>query len=231
MRAVYLGTRPFLACLLASLQALNYAQAAGELTPGDQNLVRERQERLLDEQRRRLEQIKELTGKPTTDVGAEKSVEALCFPVRQIFVNGAEHLSDFDRQKIVRTFQGQCLGTSQLDDLLKAITNHYLDKGLVTSRAYLPQQDLSSGELKVLVVEGHLEKLRAAAESGLSPRELAMSFPGREGELLNLRDIEQMVDQLNRLPSNQAQMELVPGQAAGGSGVLVRNTAQKPWRA
>jgi hemolysin activation/secretion protein len=33
----------------------------------------------------------------------------------------------------------------QLNELLKVITDYYLAKGLVTSRAYLPQQDLSSG--------------------------------------------------------------------------------------
>ena len=35
----------------------------------------------------------------------------------------------------------------------------YIDRGYVTSRAYLPQQDLSSGELRVIVVEGRLEGL------------------------------------------------------------------------
>ena len=57
-----------------------------------------------------------------------------------------------------------------------------------------------------------------------------MSVPGITGDLLNPREIEQMVDQLNRLPSNQAEIELAPGKAVGGSTVLVKNTPQKPWR-
>ncbi|WP_459203379.1 POTRA domain-containing protein, partial [Pseudomonas fragariae (ex Marin et al. 2024)] len=44
--------------------------------------------------------------------------------------------------------------------MLKVITDHYLEKGLVTTRAYLPQQDLSTGDLQVLVIEGKLEHLR-----------------------------------------------------------------------
>ncbi len=126
---------------------------------------------------------------------------------------------------------GQCLGVSQLNELLKVITDHYIEKGLVTSRAYLPQQDMSGGHLLVLVVEGKLEGLKGADGSRLSDRELAMAFPGRSGALVNLREIEQMVDQLNRLPSNQAQMELAPGQNVGGSEILVKNSPQKPWRA
>ncbi|AZE61317.1 hypothetical protein PFLU3_15640 [Pseudomonas fluorescens] len=36
---------------------------------------------------------------------------------------------------------------------------------------------------------------------GITALQLTMSFPGKQGELLNLREIEQMVDQLNRLES------------------------------
>jgi hemolysin activation/secretion protein len=68
-------------------------------------------------------------------------------------------------------------GRAQLNELLKVITDHYIEKGLVTSRAYLPQQDLSGGHLKVLVVEGRLEGLKGAQGSQLSERELGMAFP------------------------------------------------------
>ncbi|MFO7054612.1 ShlB/FhaC/HecB family hemolysin secretion/activation protein, partial [Pseudomonas aeruginosa] len=82
-------------------------------------------------------------------------------------------------------YQGRCLGVGQLNALLKAVTDHYLDRGYVTTRAYLPQQDLASGTLRIIVVEGRLEGLDSSALA--SPRELAMSFPGRTGELLDLR--------------------------------------------
>lgn len=41
---------------------LHFAHAAS--TPGDTDLIRDRQERLLEEQRRRLEDLKELPGTP-----------------------------------------------------------------------------------------------------------------------------------------------------------------------
>jgi hemolysin activation/secretion protein len=101
----------------------------------------------------------------------------------------------------------------------------------VTSRAYLPEQNLASGHLLIQVIEGRLEGLRRATGSGLSDRELAMTFPGQPGEVLNLRDIEQLVDQLNRLPSLQATMELTPGSSVGSSTVQVNDAKQKPWHA
>ncbi|CAI8836769.1 ShlB/FhaC/HecB family hemolysin secretion/activation protein [Pseudomonas chlororaphis] len=213
--------------LLAILPAISLAAP----TPGEQDLIRERQDRLLEEQRRRLEELKDLPGKEAAPTAPTAPADTRCFPIKDIELKGADSLSAAEQARLLKPYIGQCLGVSQLNELLKVITDYYLEKGLVTSRAYLPQQDLSGGHLKVLVVEGRLEGLKGAADSQLSERELAMAFPGQVGALVNLREIEQLVDQLNRLPSNQAQMELAPGKEVGGSEVLVKNTAQKPWRA
>ncbi|WP_277593881.1 ShlB/FhaC/HecB family hemolysin secretion/activation protein [Pseudomonas chlororaphis] len=213
--------------LLAILPAISLAAP----TPGEQDLIRERQDRLLEEQRRRLEELKDLPGKEAAPTAPTAPADTRCFPIQDIELKGADSLSAAEQARLLKPYIGQCLGVSQLNELLKVITDYYLEKGLVTSRAYLPQQDLSGGHLKVLVVEGRLEGLKGAADSQLSERELAMAFPGQVGALVNLREIEQLVDQLNRLPSNQAQMELAPGKEVGGSEVLVKNTAQKPWRA
>jgi hemolysin activation/secretion protein len=200
-------------------------------TPGDQDLIRDRQNRLLEEQRRRLEELQDLPGKEAKPQAPATPVDTRCFPIKDIELKGADSLSGADRTRLLKPYIGQCLGVAQLNELLKVITDYYIAKGRVTSRAYLPQQDLSSGHLQVLVVEGKLEGLKGAQGSTVTDRELAMAFPGKVGEALNLREVEQLVDQLSRLPSRQAQMELTPGSQIGGSEVLVKNTPQKPWRA
>jgi len=229
MRGSKLRMSAFVVLAFAGVAASFMAQAAPN--PGDTDLIRDRQDRLLEEQRQRLEQLKDLPGKAASSEAPAAPVDSRCFLIKTIELTGADTLSAGERERLLAPYIGQCLGVAQLNALLKVITELYIQKGLVTSRAYLPQQDLSSGALKVQVVEGRLEGLKGADGSGFSERQLSQVFPGRQGELLNLREIEQMVDQLNRLPSNQAQMELAPGKAVGGSEVLVKNTPQKPWRA
>ena len=214
--------------LLAYLSG-NSALAAP--TPGDQDLIRDRQNRLLEEQRRRLEELQDLPGKSNQPQAPAQPADTRCFPIQDIELKGADSLSAADRNRLLKPYIGQCLGVTQLNELLKVITDDYIAKGRVTSRAYLPQQDLSSGHLQVLVVEGKLEGIKGAQGSTVTDRELAMAFPGKVGEALNLREVEQLVDQLSRLPSKQAQMELTPGTQIGGSEVLVKNQPQKPWRA
>lgn len=221
------GLRVALCVVLYSLGSVS----AWAASPGDQELIRERQNRLLEQQQRRLEALRNLPGEAARPAEPQRPADTQCFNIRRIELSGADSLSAADRERLVAPYVGQCLGVTQLNALLKAITDHYLGRGRVTSRAYLPQQDLATGELRILVVEGRIEALRPDADSGLAPRELAMAYPGTPGEPLDLREIEQLVDQLNRLPSNQAHMELTPGQSTGGSELLVRNSPRKPWRA
>lgn len=204
------------------------ADAAPLPTPGDRDLQRGRQEQLLREQQERLDELQNLPGKTVPEQPAEPLPETRCFEIKDILLEGAEHLSAQSREQLLAPYRGRCLGVGQLNELLKAITDHYLAHGFVTTRAYLPQQDLSGGILKIKVVEGRLEGFDESSVT--TPRELVMAFPGKTGEVLDLRELEQLIDQVNRLPSRRARLELVPGEQIGGSRVQLKGERDKPWR-
>jgi len=211
------------ACLV---QATTFA--APPVLPGSQELIRQRQQQLLEQQNQRIEELQQLPEPqaPAEPVAAPDA--ARCFPVKRIHLQGASLISADAQAALFKPFMDQCLGVVQLNALLKSITDFYLERGYVTSRAYLPQQDLADGELEIRVVEGRLQGLDGGTVA--SPRELAMSFPGQTGTLLNLRDLEQLLDQLNRLPSLQAQVQIEPGSELGSSKVQLSGQRQKPWR-
>jgi len=214
-------------CLFAA-PLLAQVPPSGAPLPGDRDLIRDRQERLLEEQRRRLEELQQLPGRETQAQPVPPSDDERCFEIQTIRLQGASQLSPEQQNAVLAPFIDRCLGANQLNTLLKAVTQFYIDRGYVTSRAYLPQQDMADGELEVLVVEGQLEGLDQSAIA--SERELAMAFPGRTGQIVDLRELEQLVDQLNRLPSRPAQLELMPGQEVGGSRVRLQGEPLKPWR-
>lgn len=199
----------------------------GAPLPGERDLIRDRQERLLEQQRQRLEELQQLPGRDAVEPEAIPE-DQRCFDIRTITLKGVTLISAQQQAALVQPFQDKCLGVNQLNALLKAITQFYIDRGYVTSRAYLPQQDMADGELEVLIVEGRLEGLDQSAVA--SDRELAIAFPGQTGDVVDLRELEQLVDQLNRLPSRPAQLELLPGEQVGGSRVRLQGEPLKPWR-
>jgi hemolysin activation/secretion protein len=225
---IRLQNRFFVVPILSVLISWPLFAASLPPSPGDQDLIRQRQERLLEQQRQRLNDLQQLPQATPTKPVAPSAADGRCFDIQHITLKGAEHLSESVRNELVAPFLGKCLGVGPLNELLKIITNQYIDRGFVTTRAYLPQQDLADGELEIIVVEGRLEGLDSSEVA--SPRELGMTFPGTVGGVLNLRDLEQLVDQVNRLPSHQAQLELLPGQAVGGSRVQLKGQRDKPWR-
>jgi hemolysin activation/secretion protein len=52
---------------------------------------------------------------------------------------------------------------------------------------------------------------------------LGTAFPGLAGQVFNLRDFEQGLDQVNRLRSNAATLDILPGRAPGASVVQISN--------
>lgn len=213
--------------------ALSFAAAGGahaQFAPSDLDLTRERQERRLEEQQRRLQELQSLPGRAAPVEPQPSAVPAQCFDIQRIELQGATMMDARSRIRLLAPFEGRCLGPADLNEVLRAVTAYYLDRGYVTSRAYLPEQNLGSGALQVIVIEGTLEGVDPGPDSGLTPRELDGAFPGRTGAVLDLRELEQLVDQLNRLPSNRAGVELVPGEAVGGSRALIVNQPDKPWR-
>src|SRR5690554_2085236 len=214
-------------CAFLFLMCVSSAFAQPQL-PTDRELSRERQERLLQEQQRRLEELQSLPGRQLSAPSRPADENAACIQVQKIELSGASVLSLRQRTQLLQPFIEQCLTANDLNRLLSNITNAYLSRGYVTTRAYLPPQDLKDGVLQIQVIEGRLESIDGGELS--SPLETSMSFPVKAGQRLNLRELEQLIDQLSRLPSRQVSMELIPGEQIGGSHVLLQGQKLKPWR-
>ncbi|MDP9507354.1 ShlB/FhaC/HecB family hemolysin secretion/activation protein, partial [Pseudomonas protegens] len=85
-----------LSCLLLTVplsMAIAAPLPAPTFNPGDQDLIRDRQNRLLEEQQRRLEELKDLPGKSAAPVAPSAPSDSRCFPIQDIQLKGADSLS------------------------------------------------------------------------------------------------------------------------------------------
>ena len=159
----------------------------------------------------------------TPDKTDPADVNAPCQRIDRIELIGATIPSAKHQRSITEGYLNRCLGSQGINALLKAITAWYFQRGYISSRAYLQAQDLTTGTLVVQVVEGLIEGVDATS---ISVRGVKQVFP-TDGSPLNLRDIEQALDQINRLRSRQSTMELIPGSEIGGSRIQI-STQLKP---
>ncbi len=213
--------------LLSCLCILSFSSPAAMLSPGDRSAIQQQQQQLLDENQRQrdaLERSAPLTVIPSPEMSA--GTEGPCFTVSRIVVSGATRLTSAETDRLVAPWVNQCLNITGLTAVTDAVTDGYIRRGYITSRAFLTEQDLSGGVLHITVIEGRLQQIRAEG-ADLPGRTLKMVFPGMEGKVLNLRDIEQGMEQINRLRTEPVQIEISPGDREGWS--VVTLTASPEW--
>ncbi|WNC89044.1 ShlB/FhaC/HecB family hemolysin secretion/activation protein [Paraburkholderia sp. FT54] len=124
-------------------------------------------------------------------------------------------------------YRRQCVGRAGLDTLTKGLQQAILSEGYITTRVLLPEQDLSTGRLKFALVPGVIRKLRYVDPSTRGTWKSA--FPSRDGDMLNLRDLEQGLEQMKRVSSQDVDMKIEPSDMPGESDVVLTVKRSKPW--
>lgn len=140
-----------------------------------------------------------------------------CFEIKTIKDEGITLLSNSEKQFLYEQYSDKCNSLTDLSNLARQLTALYVEKGYLTSQVYIKPQNISSGEVTLYAVEGKIEKI--------SPEELYINsaFIGQKEDYLNLRDLENAVEMINRLPSNHAKMDLVPSENVGYTNVTIEN--------
>ena len=129
-------------------------------------------------------------------------------------------------------WHGRCLGTKGVNILLARVQQAVIAKGFVTSRVLVGPQDLASGTLTLTWVPSHIASIRFKDDTdGAARTSLLGAIPARVGNLLDLRDIEQGLENLKRLPTADADIQIEASTAPDakpGDSELVVVYSRKP---
>ncbi len=151
-----------------------------------------------------------------------------CTPLERVDVEASEILSARRAQSLVAGFIGRCIDAPLTRELLAVISDDLIERGYITSRPYLSAQDISDGQIEIRILVGRLEKVVDAA-SGTGNSRLGAAFL-LSGEALNLRELEAALEVMQRLPSIEASLEIIPGSSPGASVVSVDSRERDRFR-
>lgn len=141
-----------------------------------------------------------------------------CFRIRSLRITGHE---PFGRKpQGYSGLIGKCATAADIAATVGQINEYYRARGFITTRAYLPVQDISKGVLEIAIVPGRVEGF-VYGDGRQADSRIDAAFPNERGDLLNLRDLEQGLDNYNAPQSARAKFRLIPGEKPGGSFVEV----------
>lgn len=193
----------------------------GDLTAQELQRQQER-ERVLREQQERTPDVRLPAVVPETIERLPVS-ETPCFAIDTIVLQSDTPQFDWALEAADPTEDpatGRCLGRKGINLAMKRIQDAIVARGFVTTRVLAEAQDLQAGTLTLTVIAGRIRAIRFSADSG-ERANAVNAVPLRPGELLNLRDIEQALENFKRVPTVEADIEIVPGERVGESDLVI----------
>lgn len=161
--------------------------------------------------------------------------ESPCFTIHQIDLHGAG-ASPFawvlDALTAPDGLDGplrRCLGAAGIGVLVQRAQHALVARGFVTSRVMVEPQDLAQGRLALTVVPGRIRQVRFVDPSAANTS-ARTALPAQPGDLLNLRDIEQALENFKRVPGVQVDIRIVPADEPGLSDLVIDWQHGQPLR-
>lgn len=234
-----------------AFSSLLYATEQG-LSPPVLNHIdavqQQRQYEQIQQQNERLRSIPDVR----LDISPEKGTSLLphespCYPIYQLSLidysaqENIPHPSQFSwaLNKAMHQLNlslPYCLGSQGLSILMKKIQDNVIERGYVTTRVVATEQDLTKGKLFLTLIPGRIKNTIVADASYIPwfsrlTAKTATTFS--QGDLLNIRDIEQSLENFKRVPTAEANIEIIPTEnptLAGESDIKITYQQRFPFR-
>lgn len=229
-----------------TLAALSCAAAQ----PSPKSSAEQEQRRALDRERATREYQEktpdvQLQEKTRPEPATLPASESPCFRINQLSLDGGS----FDRSFDASPFQwalkladgpsnndspvGRCLGAVGIGVVIKRIHNAIIAGGYVTTRVLVEPQDLTSGKLRLTLIPGRIRDIRFSPNSNMYGS-IFTAVPAKVGDLLNLRDVEQALENFKRVPTAEVDIQIEAAKAAGAqpgqSDLVINYTQSMPLR-
>ena len=147
-----------------------------------------------------------------TTVTREESAEAGArfserFVLSAVNIEGATVFSSAELAQSFEPFLASEIGQAEIDKIAASITERYRRGGYLLSYAVVPEQSVSSGIVRIRVVEGYVEKVRIA------------------GDKISAKAIQDLVGAISTdRPLRSSTLEKALGLVRGVSGVVLADT-------
>jgi hemolysin activation/secretion protein len=189
--------------------------------------IREQEDRAKEFQKKIEPQANELKPEESKVIPSELPKDDNCYLITKINFIDDENKIFFWFESYVKSYLNTCIGVGGIQQIVNLLNNSLIEEGYITSRVAVPEQNLKEGVLNFKVMIGKIATIKMVEQGDLARDKdknwgiWENSFPIKPGDVLNIRDIEQGVEQMKRLPSQKITTKIEPGNSPDSSIVLI----------
>ena len=156
--------------------------------------------------------------------------EAIQFSVTKINITGSTIFQPEDFQDLIQPLEGRTVNFQEVQEIAKAITRQYLEQGYITSRAIIPEQEITDGVVEIRIIEGSISEIQIEGN-----RRLRNSYIRKRLELGTDAPVrvDRIEGQLQLLKANplidNIEANIQPATGEGESFLAVEVDEANPW--
>lgn len=175
--------------------------------------------------------------KPLLEATEIPDDESPCFQINKISVlddSGEFGWATSELNSYTKKVLPRCLGKGGVSAIMKKLQNIIIAKGYVTTRVSAKPQDLTKGTLELSIVAGKAKNIKVSEDAPYTRIFTFNSLPVKKGDIVNIYDIEQGLENLKRPPTSDADITFSPSQDkdsnAGDSDLNIKYKQSFPAR-
>jgi hemolysin activation/secretion protein len=117
----------------------------------------------------------------------------------------------------------------QLDAIALSVTEYYRERGLILATAFIPEQEVTDGVIRLNVLEGRLGSVTVSNNAIFDDSVISAAFNGELGEAVTEEKIESALRRINDLPGVRVRGSFSPGQNVGETSLNLGVLDEKAW--
>lgn len=150
--------------------------------------------------------------------------------VNSIDVDSSEILSREEIQSVISKYAGRNLFITDIQQMVDEINNLYAEKGFVTAKAYLPEQEVSNGYIHIGLIESRIGKVTVQDNRWTRSKYILDRIPDKSGELFDIVKLEKDVLDFNRYNEGvKLSANLKAGEAEGTTDIELTADEEFPF--
>lgn len=127
----------------------------------------------------------------------------------------------------IQSYMGKPVSLASLDQMVKDVIVAYREGDRPVVDVLLPEQDITSGVVQLVVIESKLARVRVEGVDVDTEEYIRSQMRVKKGEVIRASDVLRDLSWVNRSPYRKVDMVYAPGYEFGTSDIILKSYSQK----
>ncbi|MBQ9035668.1 MAG: ShlB/FhaC/HecB family hemolysin secretion/activation protein [Alphaproteobacteria bacterium] len=179
---------------------------------------------------KQAQETKKEEKKPVTQKAKISEYKTKGIYIEKFEVEPSEILTRDEIDAITMDYEKTNVTVAKLNEMIDRINEVYLDKGFVTARAYLPEQTIENGIIKIGLLEGKVGDVEVEGNRWTKSSHIKKRLGMNKGEIFNIQKLEENMLVYNRYNNNiEIKGNLAAGKKIGTTDVTIKAEEKAPY--